>query len=242
MGIPSPCSWVTKKSGTLPCREHSRPLLHQQDATCPCRVCRVRPRAADIEKDPRNSSRSRNRRRKNYGMPSGRRSDSAPVFLSVSEEYEYGVLAKGRNFVINFIAFFCQSCYDINNRATRKRGAGMNDSELIRFEFSITGGSENSRSHRAEELHQPLRAIRDLIRDRLPRRSFRIDGSARRGVNYAHLRSPHREISDRLTDIAHDHHEVIVSSVHVHLTHNSCMEVVIVRGCGKDFGRSPTGW
>ena len=33
-----------------------------------------------------------------------------------------------------------------------------------------------------------------------------------------------------LTDIQHDHHDVILSTLHVHLDHHNCLEVLIVRG------------
>jgi CopG family nickel-responsive transcriptional regulator len=33
-----------------------------------------------------------------------------------------------------------------------------------------------------------------------------------------------------LTNIQHDHHTVIVSTVHVHLDHHNCLEVLVVRG------------
>jgi uncharacterized protein (DUF111 family) len=33
-----------------------------------------------------------------------------------------------------------------------------------------------------------------------------------------------------LTDIPHDHHDAILSTVHVHLDHHSYLEVLIVRG------------
>ena len=33
-----------------------------------------------------------------------------------------------------------------------------------------------------------------------------------------------------LTDIQHDHHNVIISTMHVHLDHQNCMEVLVVRG------------
>ena len=37
-------------------------------------------------------------------------------------------------------------------------------------------------------------------------------------------------MQETLTDIQHDHHEVILSTVHVHLDHHNCLEVLIVRG------------
>lgn len=39
-----------------------------------------------------------------------------------------------------------------------------------------------------------------------------------------------RELSKRLTNIFHDHHELSHSALHVHLDHGSCMEVAVLRG------------
>ena len=39
---------------------------------------------------------------------------------------------------------------------------------------------------------------------------------------------PHLQAT--LTDIQHDHHDVILSTVHIHLDHHNCLEVLLVRG------------
>ncbi len=39
---------------------------------------------------------------------------------------------------------------------------------------------------------------------------------------------PH--VQAALTDIQHDHHDVIISTLHVHLDHHNCLEVLVVRG------------
>ena len=39
-----------------------------------------------------------------------------------------------------------------------------------------------------------------------------------------------QHVQATLTDIQHDHHDVIVSAVHVHLDHHNCLEVLVVRG------------
>lgn len=39
-----------------------------------------------------------------------------------------------------------------------------------------------------------------------------------------------RELSKRLTRIFHDHHNLSLSSMHVHLDHGSCMEVAVLKG------------
>ena len=38
-----------------------------------------------------------------------------------------------------------------------------------------------------------------------------------------------RLLLDKLTDIQHEYHEAIMSSVHVHLDHDNCLEVILVR-------------
>jgi CopG family nickel-responsive transcriptional regulator len=37
-------------------------------------------------------------------------------------------------------------------------------------------------------------------------------------------------VQETLTDIQHDHHDLIVSTLHVHLDHHNCLEVLVVRG------------
>jgi CopG family nickel-responsive transcriptional regulator len=39
-----------------------------------------------------------------------------------------------------------------------------------------------------------------------------------------------RELSKRLTDTFHDHHDLSLAATHIHLDHDSCMEVAILRG------------
>ena len=37
-------------------------------------------------------------------------------------------------------------------------------------------------------------------------------------------------VQETLTDIQHDHHDLIISTLHVHLDHHNCLEVLVVRG------------
>src|SRR5207244_3432840 len=39
-----------------------------------------------------------------------------------------------------------------------------------------------------------------------------------------------RQLSKRLADTFHDHHELSLASMHAHLDHDTCMEVTILRG------------
>jgi CopG family nickel-responsive transcriptional regulator len=39
-----------------------------------------------------------------------------------------------------------------------------------------------------------------------------------------------RMLTDKLTELQHRHHTSILSSMHVHLDHDNCLEVILVRG------------
>ncbi|MGN6439466.1 MAG: nickel-responsive transcriptional regulator NikR [Agriterribacter sp.] len=39
-----------------------------------------------------------------------------------------------------------------------------------------------------------------------------------------------RELLDKITDIQHDFHHVILCSQHVHLDHDNCLEIIAVKG------------
>ena len=75
-------------------------------------------------------------------------------------------------------------------------------------------------------------AIRDLAR--LGLEQARIDGSDEGGACIATLSyvfNHHtRELSKRLTDAQHGHHDLQVATMHVHLDHENCLEVVVLRG------------
>ena len=73
-------------------------------------------------------------------------------------------------------------------------------------------------------------AFRDLIRDELVEQTWESPES--RVVGTVTLVYDHhvRMLSDKLTDIQHDFHRSILSTLHVHLDHDHCLEVLVVRG------------
>lgn len=73
-------------------------------------------------------------------------------------------------------------------------------------------------------------AIRDLIRDRLIREE--AERAAGEQVAVVTLVYDHhaRELAARLIDKQHHHHDLVVSSLHVHLGERHCLEVTVLRG------------
>ncbi len=73
-------------------------------------------------------------------------------------------------------------------------------------------------------------AMRDLIRERLESERVEQDEGdcvATLGYVYDHHKS---ELASRVTAAQHAHHELTLSSMHVHLDHDNCLEVTILRG------------
>jgi CopG family nickel-responsive transcriptional regulator len=43
-----------------------------------------------------------------------------------------------------------------------------------------------------------------------------------------------RMLSEKLTELQHQHHKCVISAMHVHLDHDHCLEVIVLRGKAKD--------
>lgn len=79
-------------------------------------------------------------------------------------------------------------------------------------------------------------AVRDLIRKRLVEEEEdpKAESAATLTLVYDH---DTRELSDRLVEIGHDHHASVLSTLHVHLDHDLCLEVMALRGRRRDLRR-----
>ena len=73
-------------------------------------------------------------------------------------------------------------------------------------------------------------AFRDLIRDRLVATSVVAPNAEVVGTVTLIYDHHSRLLPERLTDIQHEHHAEIISTVHAHLDHDTCLEVVVVKG------------
>ncbi len=73
-------------------------------------------------------------------------------------------------------------------------------------------------------------AIRDLIRASLVEERLGSDDQEAVGTVTLVYNHHVRDLSDKLTEQQHSHHNQIVSSLHVHLDAHNCLEVLIIRG------------
>lgn len=74
-------------------------------------------------------------------------------------------------------------------------------------------------------------AIRDLARAGI--REAVVEGSASEScvaaLVYVYDHAA-RELSKRLVNSFHDHHDLTVATMHIHLDHDNCMEVTVLKG------------
>lgn len=98
---------------------------------------------------------------------------------------------------------------------------------LDRFDTLIT---EKGYVNRSE-------AIRDLIRGALVEEA--LGDPMTQAVGTVTLVYDHHfsDLGDKLTEHQHSHHQSIVSTLHIHLDHHQCLEVVVLRGAYGDIKR-----
>lgn len=99
-------------------------------------------------------------------------------------------------------------------------GVAIDSDLLAKFDDLIATRGYTNRSE----------AFRDLIRDELVHKTWeRADSDV---VGTVTLVYDHhvRMLNEKLVDMQHEFHRNILSTLHVHLDHDNCLEVLVVRG------------
>lgn len=102
----------------------------------------------------------------------------------------------------------------------KRFGVSVEEELLKKFDEVIERQGYNNRSE----------AIRDLIRDYLVKEKWRMKKEKIIGnisVIYEH---DVYDLSNKLIDIQHNYHDVIISTLHVHFDEKNCLEVILVKG------------
>lgn len=73
-------------------------------------------------------------------------------------------------------------------------------------------------------------AIADMIRDHLVEHRQKTGSEEIAGTITLVYDHHKQHVQETLTGIQHDHHDLIISTLHVHLDHHNCLEVLIVQG------------
>jgi CopG family nickel-responsive transcriptional regulator len=107
------------------------------------------------------------------------------------------------------------------SRMTRlvRFGVAMERDLLDRFDEVVARRGYENRSE----------ALRDLVRRELDRDAWQRGKNSVATITIVYDHHV-RELTERLTEIQHDHGAYIISTLHVHLDHDHCMEVIAAKG------------
>jgi CopG family nickel-responsive transcriptional regulator len=105
-------------------------------------------------------------------------------------------------------------------------------SEIVRFSVSLEDDllEKFDRYCAQQQFATRSEAVRQLIRDTLTEHAWQSDSADAAGtltLVYDHHRP---QLRDHLTQLQHDHTDLVVSTLHAHLTHDLCLEVIVLRG------------
>lgn len=106
---------------------------------------------------------------------------------------------------------------------------------LFRFGISLPKDliERFDRLIRAKNYNNRSKALGDLIRQELVKKEWQEDKEIAGAITliYDHHK---RELLNKITDVQHDFQKVIISTQHIHLDHNNCLEIVAIRGNPKE--------
>ncbi|NIA29589.1 MAG: nickel-responsive transcriptional regulator NikR [Actinobacteria bacterium] len=99
-------------------------------------------------------------------------------------------------------------------------GMSLDSTLLDRFDKLISRTGQKNRSE----------AIRDLIRDALVRYDWKQERGEKVGTITLIYDHHAGDISEKMTELEHHYHQIVISQMHIHLDHDNCLEVLAVRG------------
>ncbi|MGB9606747.1 MAG: nickel-responsive transcriptional regulator NikR [Bryobacteraceae bacterium] len=99
-------------------------------------------------------------------------------------------------------------------------GVAIDTELLVRFDRLIRSRGYSNRSE----------AFRDLIRAELVEQAADMPDSPVVGTLTLVYDHNVRLLNEKLVDMQHEHYHHILSSLHVHLDHDHCLEVLVLRG------------
>lgn len=105
-------------------------------------------------------------------------------------------------------------------------GVSVDSDLLAKFDEFIADRNYENRSE----------ALRDLMRDALVKEQWTEDEIIAGAIAFVY--DHHKgQLVNKLMEIQHDHHHIIISSQHIHLDHDNCMEIIMAKGAAKEIGQ-----
>ncbi len=79
-------------------------------------------------------------------------------------------------------------------------------------------------------------AVRDLLRRELESQRLAREEAPHCVASLSYVYNHHeRRLAERLTNLQHHAHDLVVSTMHVHLDHDNCLETLFLRGATQEL-------
>jgi len=104
--------------------------------------------------------------------------------------------------------------------------------DTVRFSVSLAASLLDDLDRRMVRRGYASRSefVRDLIRERLVAEKWAVGSREVVGVLTISYDHHQKELTDRIIEIQHNRYVNVLCSTHVHLDHDHCLEVIIIRG------------
>lgn len=104
--------------------------------------------------------------------------------------------------------------------------------QVARFTVSIEEDllDDFERYLKEQKFETRSEAVRQIVRDTLAAQRWKSQSGRAEATLTIVYDHHHGQLQERLMELQHDHTDMIVSTLHVHLDHNSCLEVIVLRG------------
>ncbi len=115
----------------------------------------------------------------------------------------------------------------------------MKSKGVVRCSVSLPGGLLRQMDGMVREKGYTNRslAVADMIRDHLVEHRQQFERGEIAGTITLVYDHHKHGLQETLTDVQHDHHQLIISTLHVHLDHHNCLEVLVVKGRAPEIKR-----
>jgi len=106
---------------------------------------------------------------------------------------------------------------------------------LFRFGISIDKNllDKFDRLIREKKYTNRSEAFRDLIREELVKRAWREGKQVAGAITFIYDHHQ-RDLLSRIVDTQHHYQKLIISTQHIHLDHENCLEIVAVKGNSRE--------
>lgn len=108
---------------------------------------------------------------------------------------------------------------------TQRIGISLEEDLLSKFDDLITKSGYTNRSE----------AVRDLIREKLAAQKLADPNSSTIAAIFVVYDHHQAKLAQKLIQLQHSHLIHAISSIHIHITHHNCLEVILLKGKVKEI-------